>query len=579
MLVAMKPGRVIEGEVHDARALARQIVAEAREEAEGARQKATRDAGQLVGDAEALAQKLIGEARQQAEAIRAEAVREAGEVRRKARQQAGRLLDSARRGSSPRLQLAESAAALEAAAAAVAGLGDTPAALASEPAPLLSPEDPQDTAPMPSGMSIGMSIGRVTEVTGLVIRADLPGAELGEVVQIDRSDARDERAPLRAEAVGFRQQEVVLMPLGELSGISADSRVMASGGPLTIACGDELLGRVLDGLGQPLDGGPPVAGEAWAVDRAAPSPYQRPVHAPPFATGVRAIDGLLTLARGQRVGIFAAAGVGKSTLLGDLARGASADVVVMCQVGERGRELNPLREQLAASAHRTVAVCATSDAPPLSRVRAVHVATAIAEWFRERRGASVLLLVDSLTRLARAQREVGLSAGEPVARHGYPPSVFALLPRLIERAGATAQGSITAVYTVLVAGNDFDEPIADEVRGLVDGHLVLDRRLAQRAQFPPIDVVSSVSRMMGSVVDERHRRAADRIRRQLALFEEHRDMVTLGAYKAGTDPGLDAAVRLAARASSFLAQDHGETSDWDETLGRVLALGAEDGPR
>lgn len=572
MLGAMKPGRVIEGEVHDARALARQIVAEAREEADGARQKASRDAGRLISDAEGLAQKLVAEARQQAESIRAEAVRDAGEVRRQARQQAGRLLDSARRGSSPRLQLAESAAALEAAAAKMAGLGE--AATAPAPAPVLSAESEDPTGALPgAGES---SLGRVTEVTGLVIRAELPGAELGEVVRIERDGAL---GPLRAEAVGFRQHEVVLMSLGELSGIAADSRVVASGAPLTITCGDELLGRVLDGLGQPLDGGPPIAGEAWAVDRAAPSPYQRPSHAPPFATGVRAIDGLLTLARGQRVGIFAAAGVGKSTLLGDLARGAHADVVVMCQVGERGRELNPLRAQLAASAHRTVAVCATSDAPPLARVRAVHVATAIAEWFRERRGASVLLLVDSLTRLARAQREVGLSAGEPVARHGYPPSVFAMLPRLIERAGATVSGSITAVYTVLVAGNDFDEPIADEVRGLVDGHLVLDRRLAQRAQFPPIDVVSSVSRMMGDVVDERHRRAAERVRRQLALFEEHRDMVTLGAYKTGTDPSLDSAVRLAARASTFLAQDHGETSDWDETLRLVMALAAEDGPR
>jgi ATP synthase in type III secretion protein N len=548
----MKPGRVIEGEVHDARALGRQIVLEAREEAEGLRAKARQDAARLGGHAEALAQKLVGEARQEAEAVRGEAVREAGQVRREARQQAGRLLESARRGSSPRLPLESTAAA---AAAALAGL-----------------------AAESSSRSSAAAEGRVTEVTGLVIRAELPGAELGEVVHID-SDGRAGRPPLAAEAVGFRGHEVVLMPLGELSGIAADSRVVASGAPLSIPCGDELLGRVLDGLGQPLDGGPPIHGEAWAVDRAAPSPYQRPVHATPFATGVRAIDGLLTLARGQRLGIFAAAGVGKSTLLGNLARGARADVVVMCQVGERGRELNPLREQLAASAHRTVAICATSDAPPLVRVRAVHVATAIAEWFRERRGASVLLLVDSLTRLARAQREVGLSAGEPVARHGYPPSVFAMLPRLIERAGATTTGSITAVYTVLVAGNDFDEPIADEVRGLVDGHLVLDRRLAQRAQFPPIDVVASVSRMMGAVVDERHRRAADRVRRQLAVFEEHRDMVTLGAYKAGTDPAVDAAVRLQARAHPFLAQEDGETSDWDETLARVHALASEDGHR
>lgn len=555
----MKPGRVIEGEVHDARALARQLLAEARDEAEALRQQAKQDAAQLTGDAEGLAHKLVAEARQQAEALRGEAAREAVQVRRDARQLASRLVEAARRGSGAAARLpagdpADGAAALASSTEEGAGSSSDADAGAADAA---------DAA----------ATGRVTEVVGLVVRAELPGAELGELVHIDRGPLA---APLRAEAIGFRQREVVLMPLGELAGISADHRVIATGAPLTITCGDELLGRVLDGLGQPLDDGPPLQGERWAVDRPAPSPYHRPTRAAPLPTGVRAIDGLLTLARGQRVGIFAAAGVGKSTLLGQLARGARADVVVMCQVGERGRELGVLREQLAAAAHRTVAVCATSDAPPLCRVRAVHVATAIAEWFRERRGASVLLLVDSLTRLARAQREVGLSAGEPVARHGYPPSVFAMLPRLIERAGATSAGHITAVYTVLVAGNDLDEPIADEVRGLVDGHIILDRRLAQRAQFPPVDVVASVSRMMGELVDERHRRAAELVRRQLAIFEEHRDMVTLGAYKSGTDPTVDAAVRLAGRASSFLAQDPGETSDWDETLARVLALAGND---
>ncbi len=563
----MKPGSVIEGEVHDARGLAQQILAEAHGEAETLRKQARGEAGQLTGDAEALARRLVGEARKQAEELRAAAVRESSQVRREARQLAGRLLESARRQSGLQQSVAPSPRPSPPAGAPSSSLEAPAAPLADASSGELLADPPADEG--------GYVTGRVTEICGLVVRAELPGAELGEVVQI----ARPGSPPLLAEAVGFRQHDVVLMPLGGLAGIAADSAVLATGAPLSIRCGDDLLGRVLDGLGQPLDGGPPIEGETWEVDRAAPSPYSRPTHAAPFATGVRAIDGLLSLARGQRIGIFAAAGVGKSTLLGQMARGAHADVVVMCQVGERGRELGALRAQLAASAQRTVAVCATSDAPPLARVRAVHVATAIAEWFRERRGASVLLLVDSLTRLARAQREVGLSTGEPVARHGYPPSVFAMLPRLIERAGSTAAGHITAVYTVLVAGNDFDEPIADEVRGLVDGHLVLERRLSQRAQFPPIDVVASVSRMMGDLVDEKHRRAADRIRRQLAIFEEHRDMVTLGAYKAGTDPSVDAAVRLAHRASSFLAQEPGETSDWDETLARVLALAAAEEPR
>jgi ATP synthase in type III secretion protein N len=530
----MKPGRVIDGEVHEAGQLARQLVAAARDESEAMRSNAQHEAKRLAADAEFLAQQIVGQARVDAEAMRGDAVREVGEMKRDARQSARRIIAEARHSSIGRTGSLSSHDGAE---------RDLPAAVALE-------------------------AGRVTEVVGLVIRAELPGAELGELVHIERTSG----PPLLAEAIGFRHSEVVLMPLGELAGIASDSPVIASGEPLAIACSDELLGRVLDGLGQPIDGGPLVCGERWAVDRSAPSPFQRPSHAVPFATGVRAIDGLLTLGRGQRVGIFAAAGVGKSTLLGQMARGARADVVVMCQVGERGRELGQLREQLAGCASRTVAVCATSDAPPLVRVRAVHVATAIAEWFRERRGASVLLLVDSLTRLARAQREVGLSAGEPVARHGYPPSVFAMLPRLIERAGATAAGQITAMYTVLVAGNDFDEPIADEVRGLVDGHLVLDRQLAQRAQFPPINVVASVSRMMNSLVDPPHQRAVDKIRRNLALFEEHRDMVTLGAYKAGADPTLDAAVALSGRANRFLAQDHAEIADWDATMASVREL-------
>ncbi|MEO8552006.1 MAG: EscN/YscN/HrcN family type III secretion system ATPase, partial [Kofleriaceae bacterium] len=253
--------------------------------------------------------------------------------------------------------------------------------------------------------------------------------------------------------------------------------------------------------------------------------------------------------------------------------GTTADVIVVCQVGERGRELaERLGDELAPARAKTVVVCATSDAPPLVRLRAVDVATAIAEWFREKRGASVLLLVDSLTRVARAQREVGLSAGEPPARHGYPPSVFALLPRLIERAGATAAGAITAIYTVLVAGNDLDEPIADEVRGLVDGHIVLDRRLAQRGHFPPIDVVASVSRLMHRVIDPRHAEAAALLRARLAIYEEHRDLITLGAYQAGRDRALDTAVTAFPSIERLLRQPRDEHADWDRTLVQLSAL-------
>ncbi|HUJ59423.1 MAG TPA: FliI/YscN family ATPase, partial [Kofleriaceae bacterium] len=411
------------------------------------------------------------------------------------------------------------------------------------------------------------------EVVGLVVRAAVPGCALGEVVRIDRRG----RAPLAAEVVGFRGEQAVLLPLGELAGVAAASAVWRTGEPLTIRCGDDLLGRALDGLGAPIDGGPALGGEPWPVDRAAPPALDRPPLRAALPTGVRVIDAMLTLARGQRVGLFAAAGVGKSTLLGQIARGAGADVTVLCLVGERGRELAELLgDELAPARARTVVVCATSDAPPLVRLRAVHVATAIAEWFRERRGASVLLLVDSLTRVARAQREVGLSAGEPPARHGYPPSVFALLPRLIERTGATAAGAITAIYTVLVAGNDLDEPIADEVRGLVDGHIVLDRRLAQRGHFPPVDVVGSVSRLMARVADARHQAAAARVRARLATYEEHRDLITLGAYQAGRDRQLDAAVAAYPAIERLVRQRRDEPAELGVTVDHLLQLAGTD---
>ena len=411
--------------------------------------------------------------------------------------------------------------------------------------------------------------GKVSEVTGLVIRANVPGVSLGEIVQVDRRGA----GPLRAEVVGFRGEEAVLLPLGELAGVAPAGAVWRTGQSLTVLCGDDLLGRVLDGVGEPIDGGVALTGERWDVDRAAPDPLSRPRTYAPQHTGVRAIDTMLTLGRGQRIGLFAAAGVGKSTLLGQIARGADADVIVLCLVGERGRELGELLgDELAPARGRVVAVCATSDAPPLVRLRSIHVATAIAEWFREKRGARVLLLCDSLTRVARAQREVGLSAGETPARHGYPPSVFALLPRLIERTGATPRGAITAIYTVLVAGNDLDEPIADEVRGLVDGHVILDRRLAQRGHFPPIDVVQSVSRLMPKLVDAQHAQAAAAVRRRLAIYEEHRDLIVLGAYQSGRDRAVDDAVATFPRIESHLRQPASEVADWDQSIATLLSL-------
>jgi len=411
--------------------------------------------------------------------------------------------------------------------------------------------------------------GTVDEVVGLVMRATLPGVALGELCKIDRRSA----PPLLAEVVGFRGEQAVLLPLGDLAGVTPASAVWRTGAPLSIACGDDVLGRVLDGLGMPIDGGPALVGQRWAVDRPAPSAFTRPQISAPQPTGVRAIDTMLTLGRGQRVGLFSAAGVGKSTLLGQIARGSTADVIVLCLVGERGRELGEiLHDELAPSRARTVVVCATSDSPALVRLRSVHVATAIAEWFRDHRGANVLFLCDSLTRVARAQREVGLSAGEPPARHGFPPSVFALLPRLIERAGATPEGVITAIYTVLVAGNDLDEPVADEVRSLVDGHIVLDRRLAQRGQFPPIDIVQSTSRLMHRVVDPAHAAAAARIRARLATYEENRDLVTLGAYQKGRDKVIDDAIAAYPGIEALMTQKRDDAGDWDAAIGRLVSL-------
>ena len=483
--------------------------------------------GRVIGgdehDARSLADKIVEEARVEAERLKRDAAELAAELVREARVTAERT--AAR---------------------------NTGAQVGSE------------TALVPA-----ISTGAVDEVVGLVIRATVPSVALGEIVKIDRRD----RSPLPAEVVGFRGEQAVLLPLGDLAGVAPAASVWRTGAPLTIQCGDELLGRVLDGMGAPLDDGPPLTGETWAVDRPAPAALSRPPITAPLPTGVRVLDTMLTLGRGQRVGLFAAAGVGKSTLLGQIARGASADVIVLCQVGERGRELAELLgDELAPARARTVVVCATSDAPALVRLRAIHVATAIAEWFRERRGASVLLLCDSLTRVARAQREVGLSAGEPPARHGYPPSVFALLPQLIERTGATRSGVITALYTVLVAGNDLDEPIADEVRGLVDGHIILDRRLAQRGHFPPIDVVASNSRLMHRVIDASHAAAALRVRTRLAIYEENRDLVTLGAYQAGRDPAIDDAIAAYPAIERLLRQRRDEGADWETSLTSLLTL-------
>ena len=421
--------------------------------------------------------------------------------------------------------------------------------------------------------------GRVTEVTGLVVRATIPGVRVGELVFLDREPmpgpAPAEQPRLQAEVVGFRGDEVVLMPLGELAGVGPDAVVSPTGRPLRVRVGSGILGRVLDGLGEPLDGQGPIAGptEEWAVDRPAPDPLTRRRVAKPLALGVRAIDAFLTVGEGQRVGLFSGSGVGKSMLLGQIARQTEADVNVIALVGERGREVTEFIEDALGpeGRARSVVICATSDTPSLVRLKSAFVATAVAEWFRAR-GRRVLLMMDSLTRFARAQREVGLAAGEPPARQGFPPSVFALLPRLLERTGNSDVGSITALYAVLVSGGDMDEPIADEVRGILDGHIVLARELCERNHWPAIDVLPSLSRVMNAVVDERHRQAAGRVRELMAAYEQKRDLIALGAYKPGSDARTDEAIAAMDAINAFLRQGTHENTSFEETRRRLLAL-------
>lgn len=414
--------------------------------------------------------------------------------------------------------------------------------------------------------------GRVTEVAGLVIKATVPGVRLGEMCYIETGRER-----IVCEVVGFRDEAVMLMPLADAQGIGADSEVLPTGKPFSIRCGWGLLGRVLDGLGRPVDDGPPleeIAGlEDWAVERQAPDPMRRKRVTEPIAMGVRAIDGLLTVGLGQRIGLFAGSGVGKSTLMGQIARNCEAEVVITCLVGERGREVRDFIEESLGEEglKKSVVVVATSDKPSLVRLKSAFVATAIAEWFRDQ-GKKVLFMMDSSTRFARAQREIGLAIGEPPARQGYPPSVFAQIPRLMERTGNSDTGSITALYTILVQAGDMDEPIADEVRGILDGHIILNRALGARNHWPAIDVPVSLSRVMTGIVGDEHKRAAGKLREVLATYEKQRDLILLGAYQYGTDPKTDYAIDKIEEVETFLKQNLGECDDFDTTVQKLVDM-------
>jgi flagellar protein export ATPase FliI len=416
--------------------------------------------------------------------------------------------------------------------------------------------------------------GRVRGVTGLVVRASLPDAFIGEVCLIHSSRAA---VPLRAEVVGFDDGDVLLMPLGELTNIGPASEVESTGQCLTVKVGPGLLGRVLNGLGEPVDSeqrGPLEFSEEYPVTAKPPDPLKRERVRKTIQTGVRAIDGMLTCGEGQRIGLFAAAGVGKSTLLGMIARNTEAEVNVITLVGERGREVRDFLEQDlgAEGLARSVVVCATSDQPSLVRLKAAYVGTAIAEYFRNQ-GNRVMLLMDSVTRFARAQREIGLACGEPPARAGYTPSVFAELPRLLERTGNSDRGSITAFYTVLVAGDDMNEPVADEVRSILDGHVILSRDLASQGHFPAVDVLQSASRVMTAVATQDHQKASIKVRGLMANYEKQRDLILLGAYQHGSDERVDEAIDANPAILSFLRQGTHEKATFDQTRQSLLELG------
>lgn len=413
--------------------------------------------------------------------------------------------------------------------------------------------------------------GRVTELIGLLIRAAVPGARVGELCLIH---SPHRAKVLRAEVVGFRGSEVILMPLGDVSDVAMGAEVVPTGTSLTIRVGEDLLGRVIDGLGEPLDGKGAVEDAVEkAVAARPPDPMKRQRVTKQLKTGVRALDGLLTVGEGQRIGIFAAAGVGKSTTLGMLARNTEAEINVIALIGERGREVRDFLEQDLGEEgmKKSVVIVATSNEPSLIRMKAAYVATAVAEYFRDQ-GKKVLFLMDSVTRFARALREVGLAAGEPPARSGFPPSVFSELPRLLERTGNSDKGSITAFYTVLVEGDDMTEPIADETRSILDGHIVLSRKLAALNHYPAIDINESVSRVMTAIAEPQHTAAAGKLREILATYEAQRDLILIGAYKKGSDPKTDYAISKIDAVNKFLRQNTGEAAQSEAAIKDLIDL-------
>jgi flagellum-specific ATP synthase len=424
--------------------------------------------------------------------------------------------------------------------------------------------------PVVNGMEPIRFHGKVTQVVGLVIEGYCPDTAVGTLCEIYPQGSD----PITAEVVGFRDNKTLLMPLGELRGVGLGSLISIRREKATMAVGPELLGRVIDGLGVPIDGkGAIVTGEEFPIYATPVNPMQRTPIRKPLDLGIRAIDGLLSCGEGQRVGIMAGSGVGKSTLLGMIARYTEADVNVIALIGERGRELREFIEKdlQEEGLRKSVVVVATSDQPPLVRMRGAYIATTIAEYFQSR-GQKVLLMMDSATRFAMAMREVGLAIGEPPTTKGYTPSVFAALPKLLERTGNFMKGSITGLYTVLVEGDDFNEPISDAMRSILDGHIVLSRDLAARAIYPPIDVLNSASRVMNDVVDTDHRNLANRFRESLATYRQAEDLINIGAYKAGSNPKIDYAISHMEQMNSYIKQGIGDGITFEDSVAALRQI-------
>lgn len=415
--------------------------------------------------------------------------------------------------------------------------------------------------------------GRVKELTGLVVRAVVPNVRVGELCYISIHNL--DRL-IKSEVVGFKGNDVLLMPLGNLEGIGPGNDVIPTGDCLRVPVGENLLGRILNGLGDPIDfdtRGPLLTDKSYPVHNNPPDPLTRRRITQPLSLGIKSIDAVLTTGEGQRVGVFSAAGVGKSSLIGMIARNTEAEVNVICLVGERGRELRDFLEHdlKEEGLKRSVVICATSDQPSLLRAKAAYVATAIAEYFRDQ-GKKVFFMMDSVTRFARALREIGLALGEPPARQGFPPSVFSTLPKLLERTGNSDKGSITAFYTVLVEGDDMNEPVADEVRSILDGHIVMSRDLANQGHYPAVDVSQSISRLMVNIVSEEHRHAAKKLNEVVANYAKERDLILIGAYESGSNPQVDYAIEKIDEVNQFLRQDLYEKVDFKESTERLIEI-------